>query len=222
MKLLALDTSTEACSCALWVNGILTERTALALRQHAELILPMIDELLMEAGLTPTQLDALAVSQGPGSFTGVRMACGIAQGIAFALNIPIIPLSSLAVLAQAAYMELGAQRVLATIDARMNEVYYGYYSLNAQGIMQRIGSEAVIAPEKIELPTGDQWYGVGSGWTTYHKQLQTRLATYLQDYQIDRYPQARAMLPFALIAHSQKEYVSAEQLLPVYLRNRVV
>ncbi|OQW94440.1 MAG: tRNA (adenosine(37)-N6)-threonylcarbamoyltransferase complex dimerization subunit type 1 TsaB [Beggiatoa sp. IS2] len=222
MKLLTLDTSTEACSCALLVEGEIKERTVMAVRQHAELILPMIDELLTEAGLKPTQLDALAVGRGPGSFTGVRIACGVAQGISFALDIPIIPLSSLATLAQAAYIELGTHRVLATIDARMNEIYYGYYILNPEGIMQIVGSEAVIAPEKIERPTGDPWYGVGSGWTSYHESLQTRLDTDLQGYQVDRYPQARAMIPLAQVTYSKREYVSAEQLIPVYLRNRVV
>jgi len=222
MKLLALDTSTESCSCALFLDGNTTERTRLALRQHAEFILPMIDELLAEAALKPTQLDALAVIRGPGSFTGVRIACGVAQGIAFALDIPVIAVSSLATLAQAAYMELGVTHVLATIDARMNEVYYGYYTFDSQGLIQIIGDEGVIAPEKIELLSENQWYGVGSGWTTYQALLQTRLGNSLQNYQVNCYPQARAMIPLALLAYSNKDYVSAEQLTPVYLRNRVV
>ncbi len=219
MKLLALDTSTEMCSCALLVEGEIQERSHLALRQHAELILPMIEELLAKAELKPAQLDALAVGRGPGSFTGVRIACGVAQGIAFALDIPVIPLSSLATLAQGAYLELGVHHVLATIDARMNEVYYGYYVLNTESVMQVVGDEAVIAPEKIELSIAEQWYGVGSGWSRYHESLHVRLGT---DYQPDRYPQARAMIPLALAAYSKKEYTNAEQLIPVYLRNRVV
>ncbi len=222
MKLLALDTSTESCSCALFLDGKTTERTRLALRQHAEFILQMIDELLAEAALKPTQLDALAVIRGPGSFTGVRIACGVAQGIAFALDIPVIAVSSLATLAQAAYTELGATRILAAIDARMNEVYYGYYTFDNQGLIQIVGHEGVIAPEKIECPDENQWYGVGSGWTTYPSLLQARLGNSLQNYQINRYPQARAMIPLALLAYSNRDYVNAEQLTPVYLRNRVV
>jgi tRNA threonylcarbamoyladenosine biosynthesis protein TsaB len=185
----------------------------------------MADELLQEAGLKPTQLEGIAFGRGPGSFTGLRIASGVAQGIAFAADIPVAPISSLATLAQAAYTENGAEKVLAAIDARMSEIYWGYYVIDKQGIMQNENNENiefVCAPEKINLPTTGQWYGVGSAWLTYPEKLTTKLGQTVQHYQGDRYPQARAMIPLALAAFQKGQTVSAENALPVYLRNKVV
>ncbi|MDM8563559.1 tRNA (adenosine(37)-N6)-threonylcarbamoyltransferase complex dimerization subunit type 1 TsaB, partial [Candidatus Marithioploca araucensis] len=142
MKLLAFDASSPACSCALYLDGEITERYEIAPRQHAALILPMADELLTEAGLKPIELEGIAFGRGPGSFTGLRIASGVAQGIAFAADIPVAPISSLATLAQAAYIENGAQKVLAAIDARMSEVYWGMYVIDKQGIMRCEGEES--------------------------------------------------------------------------------
>ena len=222
MKLLALDTSTEACSCALYLNGDIRERFVIAPRQHTTLILPMADELLAEADLKPTQLDGLTFGRGPGSFTGLRIACGVVQGIAFAADIPVAPISCLAALAQAAYIEYSAKKVLATIDARMNEVYWGCYMIDKQGIMQCQGEERVSSAQNVCLPSTGPWYGVGSGWTIYGETLATTLNNAVQNYQGERYPQASAMLPLALVAFQTGQVVSAEEALPVYLRNKVV
>jgi len=222
MKLLAFDTTTEACSCALYFNGEITVRSEIAPRKHAELILPMADELLTEAGLKPNQLEGVAFGRGPGSFTGLRIASGVAQGIAFAADIPVAPISSLATLAQAAYIEYGAENVLAVIDARKSEVYWGMYVIDKQGIMRCDGEEHLSAPKEVSLPDAGHWYGVGSGWATYAEVLTAQLGEKLENYQDDKYPQASAMIPLALAAFAEGEIVSAENALPVYLRNKVV
>jgi tRNA threonylcarbamoyladenosine biosynthesis protein TsaB len=222
MKLLALDTSTEACSCALYLDGLIEERSVIAPRQHANLILQQANELLTEADLKPTQLDALAFGRGPGSFTGLRIACGVIQGIAFAADIPVAPISSLAALAQEAYLELGAKQVLAAIDARMREIYWGSYIIDNKGIMLNKTEEKVCAPQAVSLSTSGQWYGVGTGWATYGEILNEQLAPVLQGFDGKKYPQARAMIPLALAAFESGDVVSAEKALPVYLRNQVV
>ncbi|MBE9563532.1 MAG: tRNA (adenosine(37)-N6)-threonylcarbamoyltransferase complex dimerization subunit type 1 TsaB [Proteobacteria bacterium] len=218
MKILAIDTSTEACSCALHIDGEIKTRSQLAPQKHTKLILPMADELLAEAGIKPNQLDGLAVGKGPGSFTGLRIACGVAQGIAFAADIPVAPISSLATLAQATYIETGEKQILAVIDARMEEIYYGYYVLNKQLIMQYQIPDQITKPDSIELPSIGQWYGTGNGWI-YADILKNRLGTLLKNYQVEKYPQASAMIPLALEAFKLGQVVDAENLSPVYLRN---
>ena len=214
MKLLAIDTATEACSCALFIDGEIQQRSEIAPRQHTNLILPMADELLKAADLTANQLDGLAFGRGPGSFTGLRIASGVIQGIAFAADIPVAPISCLAALAQAAYIQNSSEKVLAAIDARMDEVYFGSYIVDQQGIMRSHDEEIVCKPESIKIPENGQWYGVGSGWAT-------KLGEKLQSYDADKYPQAAAIIPLAVTAFKEGNVVSAEQALPVYLRNKV-
>src|SRR5688572_20199128 len=125
MKLLALETATDACSAALWIDGAILGRYRLAPREHARLILPMCEELLAEAGIELAQLDGIGVGRGPGSFTGVRIACSAAQGLAYALDIPVSPVSTLAALAQGTMEEWDARCVLSALDARMGEIYFG-------------------------------------------------------------------------------------------------
>lgn len=221
MRLLTLDTATEACSCALYCDGQVRERSLIAPRRHAELILGMADELLAEAGLTPRHLDAVAFGRGPGSFTGLRIACGVAQGIAFAVDIPVVPVSSLAALAQEAQAESGARHVLTAIDARMGELYWGIYQAGAEGLMQAVGQECVATAEAVPLPADGKWLGVGSGWACGGEVLRARLGPALRSEAAERYPQARALIPLALAALARGEAVAAEQALPVYLRNQV-
>src|SRR5437868_8019064 len=135
--LIAIETSTECCSAALLRDGALIERSELAPRRHAELILPMIESLLNEAGVSRRQLDAIAVGRGPGAFTGVRLAISVAQGLALALDIPVVPVSSLAALAQDANTKEG-ETVLAVIDARMGEIYSGCFSRGASGLVEAV------------------------------------------------------------------------------------
>jgi len=222
MKLIALDASTEACSAALLVDGAVIERYQLAPRRHAELILPMLESLLGETGLSVTDLDALAFGRGPGAFTGLRIAAGVAQGIAFGADLPVVPVSTLAALAQGVYHEQGATRVLAGIDARMHEVYWGRYALGDGEVMVLEGEERVCSPQAVEVPSHGQWVGAGTAWQTYAevlgKHLRGRITTWLGE----RYPRARDIAILAAQDFKWGLAMEAEQALPVYLRDNVV
>ncbi len=221
MKLLAIDTSTEACSAALLISGEVRERHEIAPREHARLILPMLESLLAEAGLKLSQLDALAFGCGPGGFTGVRIATGVIQGLAFGADLPVAPVSSLAALAQGTYRETGAQQILSAIDARISEVYWGAYRAGDAGHVTLEGDETVCAPQHVPLPVGADWFGAGSGWAAYETALQTRLggAAYTCDGQ--RYPRAYDVALLGAGIYQRGLAVSAEQVLPVYLRDEV-
>lgn len=221
MNILALDTSTQACSAALSITGVIHERFELAPRRHAQLILPMLDSLLGEVGFTLANIDAIAFGCGPGSFTGLRIAAGIAQGIAFGANLPVVPVSSLAALAQGAHRKTGASRVLAALDARMGEVYWGAYECDARGIMMLQGNAGVYLPAQVSAPTGCGWLGVGSGWDTYGADLLARLSASISGYQIDYYPHARDIAFLGEELFRQGANVNAAAALPVYLRNEV-
>ena len=166
MKILAIDTATEACSAALYFDGEINQQYRVAPREHSHIILPMIDQLLAEAGIRVSDLDALAFGRGPGSFMGVRIAAGVTQGIAFAWDLPVVPISTLAAIAQTAHAETGATSVLSAIDARMNEVYWGAYRLSDDGCMELTGKEIVILPEQVNCPGEHDWCGAGSGWAS--------------------------------------------------------
>ena len=167
LNILAIDTSTEACSAALLLGDEVRERFEIAPRRHSELILRMIDELFRESGLTLTSLAGLAFGRGPGSFTGVRIAAGVIQGLALGADLGVAPISTLAALAQGAHRQTGSRQVLSVIDARMGEVYWGIYELDASGIMCATQPECVARPAARPPPrNGDlvrsrQWV-VGS------------------------------------------------------------
>ena len=218
MKLLALDTATEACSAAVWVDGAVLERYELAPRRHAALILPMIEAVLADAGLSPLQLDAIAFGRGPGAFTGVRIAVGIAQGVAFAADLPVIPISTLAALALGAAQETGYSRIAAALDARMGEVYWGVYAV-ADHDANPLGEEQVCAPQSVIAPTLGDWFGVGNGWTAYAAVLAQCLP--VDGWQGERYPRAGNVARLAAAPPQRNAWVSADQALPVYLRNKI-
>ena len=185
MKILAIDTSTEACSAALLIDGAVRERYQVAPREHANLILSMAQELLGEAGVSLGQLDALAFGRGPGAFTGVRIGVGVAQGIAFAVDLPVAPISSLASLAHGAWRTAGHTRIIPAIDARMGEIYWGLFVLDSERLMRPLGGEHVTPAGDVDVPPGDAWHGVGSGWGTHGdilcRQLSTRVTTVTPD-----------------------------------------
>ena len=222
MKLLAIETATEACSAALSLGDEILSRYEYAHQRHTELILPMCDALLKEADITLAHLDAVAFGRGPGSFTGVRIAAGVIQGIAFAKDLPVVAVSSLAVLAQEAIEDAQKPRILTAIDARMGEVYWGVYECDERGLARLVEAECVIKPHLISDPTGTQWYGVGSGWKSYSTTLVAHLGARLEGYDGASLPNARFIIPLAQAAYSKGEVVSAEQALPVYLRDKVV
>lgn len=219
MNLLAIDTSTECGSVALAMDRRVLERSAVMPRQHAEQLLPWIDELLAEAGLARSQIDAIAVGRGPGGFTGVRLAVAVAQGLAWALQRPLLAVSSLAALAMQAGGASG-DRVLAAIDARMGELYLGRFRLDADGLAVALGEEWMASPASVEL--SDQgWLGVGSGFAAAEGLLATRLAGQLRAVDALRYPQAGAIVRLALPMLARGETLAPEQLEPAYLRNKV-
>jgi tRNA threonylcarbamoyladenosine biosynthesis protein TsaB len=222
MKLLAVETATEACSAALYLDGQLTEQYQFAPRRHAELLLAMADTLLSEAGLVPAQLDALAFGRGPGAFTGVRIATGVVQGIAYAADLPVVPVSTLATLAQGGYREFGWQRVAAAIDARMNEVYWGTFQADDNGVMQPLAEERVCPASQVPALQGEAWHGIGSGWGTFAEELKEAAGSGLVDGQGGYLPHARDAALIAADAYRRGLAVSAEQALPVYLRDQVV
>lgn len=215
MKLLALDTATEQCSVALTADGRVFERRQLTQRGHAELILPMIDEVLIEAGLRLSDLDALAFGRGPGAFTGVRIAVGVVQGLALGADLPVIPISNLAAVAQQE-AEPGA-RVLVCMDARMGEVYWGMFVVDQEGLVVPASEERVSAPEQVNAgfnPT----FAAGTGFAAYPA-LAQRFASLRIDGQ--RLPRAAEIARLAGREWRHGRAVAAEQALPVYLRDRV-
>lgn len=221
MKILAIDTSTEACSAALSIDEEVIFRYKLAPRKHTDLILPMIDNLMEEAGLSVTQLDGLAFGRGPGAFTGVRIATGVIQGIAFGADLPVAPVSSLAALAQGCWREQKSEKVISAIDARMSEVYWSCYQLE-NGYMILSGEEGVYSADKAVLPKGKGWIGAGSGWDVYMDQLSARLEDQLADIRIGTFPHAIDVCSLAIQAFELGKTVSAEQVRPVYLRDNIV
>lgn len=224
MKLLAFETATEACSVAVWDEGRVLERFELAPRRHAELALPWAQALLAEAGLARSQLDAIAVSRGPGAFTGVRLGIGIAQGIALALDRPVVAVSTLAALAAGAFTQ-GApdasdRHVIAAIDARMGEVYLGRFALRAGDVFAQ-ASEVVVRPEAVEIPGAAGWLGLGTGFAAAEAALHTRLAGVLTRVDAQALPHAGAVARLAAAAFARGEAVAAERVEPAYLRNQV-
>jgi tRNA threonylcarbamoyladenosine biosynthesis protein TsaB len=218
MKLLAFETATEACSVALYVDGQVRERFEIAPRRHAELSLPWAEELLADAGIARSQLDAIALGRGPGAFTGVRLAIAIAQGIALALDRPLVPVSTLQVLALRA--PAGADQVLSSIDARMGEVYAAR-QVRVDGQWQLQGEEIVCAPEAVVLPEGSRWFGVGTGFGAADGLLATRLADQLDGVDAQALPRASDLLTLAVPAFARGEVVAPERVEPAYLRNNV-
>ncbi|MCC5853911.1 MAG: tRNA (adenosine(37)-N6)-threonylcarbamoyltransferase complex dimerization subunit type 1 TsaB [Alkalimonas sp.] len=219
MKLLALDTSTEACSVALLDGSELLTLDEVCPQQHSKRVLPMVQQLLTDSGLSLTQLDGLVFGKGPGSFTGVRIGVGVAQGLAFGADIPVYGVSTLAAMAQAAYRQLQASQVLAAIDARMAEIYFGHYQLDANGLMQLQGQEQAVKPEQLApLDSGEDFTAVGTGWQTYAEVLQQWQSAQSSDI---LYPSAQDMLPQARQALSASHFVAAEQAEPSYVRDTV-
>jgi tRNA threonylcarbamoyladenosine biosynthesis protein TsaB len=217
VKILALDTSTEACSVALSVNGHICDRFELGV-QHSSRILAMIDEVLTETALALADLDVLAFGRGPGSFTGLRIGAGVAQGLAFGAGLPVVPVSSLAAMAQGQRQS----RVLAAFDARMSQVYWGAYRRGPDGIMTLMGGERVVAPGEVPVPETGDWFGVGSGWDQYAEELKARLGDRVKDWSQGGYPHACDVARLGESGFNNDEAVSAEKALPIYLRDNVV
>jgi len=221
VKILALETATEGCSAALNLDGEIREHFELASRRHTELILPMVEVLLEEAGLTVGQLDAIAFGRGPGSFTGVRIATAVAQGLAFGADLPLLPISTLASLAQGAAAEAGSAHVLAVIDARMNEIYVGQFRVNDRTLVEPLVEERVCAAEALRPAGASDLLGVGSGFGPYGDRLRAVLGERLGAVYPAALPRAADTARLAGAAWLTGRAVSPERALPVYLRDNV-
>lgn len=223
MKLLALDTSSEGCSAALLVGGEISERFELAPRGHTRLLMPMVRELLSEQGLVPADLDALAFASGPGSFTGLRIATGVVQGLAWGLDIPVVPVSSLEAVALGAIETLGVSEgggVAVAFDARMGEVYWGCFECRT-GMPVLLGEEQVCPPANLTLPAGpDHWCGVGQGWQ-YRTDMPSAVADLPGKVDATLVLRASWVARLAVTGFQQGRAVPADQAQPVYIRDEV-
>lgn len=209
MRFAAFETSSEWCSVALAIDGEIAATERRAGHRHSELALPMLEELLTNARLKIADLQAIAFGAGPGSFTGLRIACGIAQGLALARDLPVIGISSLAAIAQ----ESGESRVVACIDARMREVYYSALERNAAGWREVIGAQC-IAPEHAPKPAGGDWVGVGNGFAVYGNLGMKKVLP-------EVHPTALAVASLAVPRLAAGEGVDAALATPIYVRDKV-
>lgn len=213
VKFLAFDTATEWCSAALWIDGVCTQREIHAGQKHSDLLVPMLMGLLAESGLGLKQLDGLAYGMGPGSFTGLRIACGVAQGLALGADLPVLGISTLETLAE----EAGEDQVLACLDARMNEVYAALYRRQGEA-WHCLSGPLVCPPGAVPLPQGDDYVGVGSGFAAYPEIAQSR---HLRRVDAALIPHARAMARLAAPRLQRGEGLPAENAEPLYIRDKV-
>jgi tRNA threonylcarbamoyladenosine biosynthesis protein TsaB len=219
MNILIIDTATEACSVALEVNEHVFKRFEICPQQHSQRILPMIDEVLKEANVILQDLDYLAFGRGPGSFTGVRIATGVLQGLSLGTGHKVVGISTLAAMAQQAYAQNKREQVTAAIDARMSEVYFGQYQIH-NNVMTLIGEEQVLPPEEAAelLSSRSELAGVGTGWQAYPELNAAATVEVLSGV---LYPNAVFMLPLAKASIAAGHAVEVEDIQPVYLRDKV-
>ena len=220
-NILALDTSTDACSAALLLDGRILQRFKVEPRRHTHLLLPMVEELLVEAQISLKALDAIAFGRGPGSFAGIRIATGAAQGLALAADLPVVPVSTLEAMAFAADASAG-DYLLTALDARMDEVYWCAWQRKGQALHLLV-EEQVSAPADMQLPaavSGNVFAALGSGWC-YRERMPAALTAVINDYTTDIYPQAEAMARLAAAAVARGEVMTPDDAQPVYLRDQV-
>lgn len=209
MRFAAIESSTEWCSVAVWDAGVICAVERRAGNRHSELALPMLEELLHGSGIGLGELEAVAFGAGPGSFTGLRIACGIAQGLAFARGLPVLGVSTLEALAE----ETNAQRVVACIDARMREVYYAALEKQGGRWQETIPAQCV-APAAAPVPPGPGWVGCGSGFAVYGNLGLERVLP-------EVHPTALAVAQLAAPRLAAGEGVDAALAAPLYLRDKV-
>ena len=219
---LAIDASTEACSVALQFNNTTTSAFELCPQSHSLVLLPMVDSLLKAANCQLSQLDGLVFGRGPGSFTGVRIGVGVAQGLAFSAELPVVGVSTLQAMAQQAYEKHQQREVIATIDARMSEIYAGFYRANEDGVMMPVVDENVLAPQKLAEYLSEHTncaYGVGTGWDAYQAELDGLKINQASPEIL--FPNALSMLSIANPMFENGLAVDAENAQPVYVRDTV-
>ena len=216
MRLLAIETSTEACSIAVWVDGDVRERHEIAPRRHTQLALPWAEELLAEAGVARAQLDAIAVGRGPGAFTGVRLGIALAQGMAVALDRPLLPVSTLAVLA----MRGRGPRIVAAIDARMGEVYVGAFTRDDDGLVHADGDERVCAPADAPFPEAP-FAALGTGFAADDGALARRAGARAMALDATALPHAADLARLGDALFRAGGAIAPDHVEPAYLRDKV-
>jgi len=216
-KILAFDTSHTACSVALTDGQKVYLSHEIVPMQQTRLILPTIDKLLHDAHLSLKELDAIAYGCGPGSFTGIRIASSVAQGISFGSKLPVIRISSLAALAQSAYNKQQWSRIFVAVDARVQKIYWAVYTADQQGHVRLEGVETVCAPDKIVLATQQQGVGVGDGWEKYGESMTKHLGFSPLAIDAQQIPSADALLILAQEKFAKKEWSLPHEALPIYL-----
>jgi tRNA threonylcarbamoyladenosine biosynthesis protein TsaB len=219
LKLLALDTSTEYCSAALSIDGDLDVREVKAGQRHSELLLGMIDDLLKSHALRVRDLDGIAYGEGPGSFTGLRIACGVVQGLAFGAGVRVLGIGTMLAMAEGS----GAERVVCCIDARMHEIYHAGYVRVAGGAApwRAVHAPTVCAPAVAPPLQGGGWFACGNGFAVYRGVLEARYAGQLAEIAPEFYPRARDIVTLAAPRFESGEGATAEHAVPVYLRDKV-
>jgi tRNA threonylcarbamoyladenosine biosynthesis protein TsaB len=218
---LAVDTATEACSVAVWVDGQVRERFETLQREHTQRLLPMIQAVLAEAGRTLAQLDGIVCGIGPGSFAGLRIGVGVVKGLALARELPVVGVSSLAMLAQRALRAGGASQVVAVIDARMSEVYVGAYRRGPTGLATAVLPDQVCSASAAPALPGGPWAAVGTGWGRYEQELRRAVSAPLASIDASALPRAADALTLALPEFEAGRAISGDRLAPAYLRDRV-
>jgi len=216
VKLLAFDTSTEYLSLALMQEDGLSTFNVLAGQSHSQLILPQIQVLLDGAGLRLADLHGIAFGAGPGSFTGVRIAAGVVQGLAFGAGLPVVGICTLQALAEAS----GADKVIACLDARMGEVYHAAY-VRASGTWQTVMEPGLYKPDAVPAIEGEGWTGAGSGWKAYGALLVQAYQGQLRETMPELLPGAGAILHLAQPRFASGQALPAAEAMPIYIRNRV-
>ena len=219
MQILAIDTSTEFLSLALWLNGRVLSRDIHAGQTHSQQILPTLRTLLDEAKIELTALDGIAFGAGPGSCTGLRIACGVAQGLAFGANLPVVAVSTLQALSQ----QSGAEKVIACLDARMGEIYHAAYE-KQNGEWLEVSAPALFTPEDAPKVNGDDWVGVGTGWLVYPDVLQAVYGEQLREMPAPdhhSHPTATSIAELALPTFEAGLARPAQEAAPIYIRNKV-
>lgn len=216
VKLLALDTSTEYCSVALWRDGTVDASETLAGQRHSELLLPMVDALLARHGLAIKDLDGIAFGQGPGSFTGLRIACGVTQGLALGGGLPVVGVGTLLAMAEAAQ----AASAVCCLDARMGEIYHAAYKKSGVA-WQAVHAPSLCAPAAAPLVPAGAWTGCGSGFTAHGPALRERYAGRLAGIMPEIFPHARHIARLAAGEFEAGRGLPAEQAVPVYIRDKV-
>ena len=216
MKILAIDTSTEYCSAALHLDGETVERGELAGQKHSQLVLGMVDALLREHGLALSALDGIAYGEGPGSFTGLRIGCGVVQGLAFGAGLRVVGVGTLLAMAEGT----GAARVIACLDARMSEIYLAAYEKDG-GAWRAVHEPLVCAAGAAPDVQGGGWVGCGSGFRAYRDALRARYGDKLARIEPDLYPRASDIASLAEPRFAAGDALAAELAAPVYVRNKV-